>query len=94
VKIGTRSSEATGTKKVTIKNVAALSGVSYQTVSRVINGMPDVSDRTRKRRPKGNEKGRVQTEHDSSTTQESTVDNSRLGYIRDRLLRSFAGTDQ
>jgi ABC-type sugar transport system substrate-binding protein len=32
-----------------MKNVAALSGVSYQTVSRVINGMPDVSDRTRKR---------------------------------------------
>ena len=32
-----------------MKNVAALSGVSYQTVSRVINGMPDVSERTRKR---------------------------------------------
>src|SRR5271169_5318403 len=44
-----RSSEATGSKKLTMKNVAALSGVSYQTVSRVINGMPDVSDRTRKR---------------------------------------------
>jgi DNA-binding LacI/PurR family transcriptional regulator len=44
-----RSSEATGSKKVTMKNVAALSGVSYQTVSRVINGMPDVSDKTRKR---------------------------------------------
>src|SRR3984957_9648608 len=42
-------SEETGNKKVTMKNVAALSGVSYQTVSRVINGMPDVSDKTRKR---------------------------------------------
>jgi DNA-binding LacI/PurR family transcriptional regulator len=43
------SSELNGRKKVTMKNVAALSGVSYQTVSRVINGMPDVSDQTRKR---------------------------------------------
>jgi DNA-binding LacI/PurR family transcriptional regulator len=39
----------TGGKKVTIKNVAALSGVSFQTVSKVINGRPDVSDATRKR---------------------------------------------
>jgi DNA-binding LacI/PurR family transcriptional regulator len=44
-----RSSGAPGSEKVTMKNVAALSGVSYQTVSRVINGMPDVSERTRKR---------------------------------------------
>jgi DNA-binding LacI/PurR family transcriptional regulator len=36
-------------KKATLKSVAALSGVSYQTVSRVFNGMPDVSDTTRKR---------------------------------------------
>jgi DNA-binding LacI/PurR family transcriptional regulator len=36
-------------KKATLKSVAALSGVSYQTVSRVINGMPDVSDSTRRR---------------------------------------------
>src|SRR5260370_1153173 len=36
-------------KNATLKSVAALSGVSYQTVSRVINGMPDVSDTTRKR---------------------------------------------
>jgi DNA-binding LacI/PurR family transcriptional regulator len=43
------SSEATGSQKLTMKNVAALSGVSYQTVSRVINDMPDVSERTRKR---------------------------------------------
>jgi DNA-binding LacI/PurR family transcriptional regulator len=42
-------STATDGKKVTMKNVAALSGVSYQTVSRVINDMPDVSDATRKR---------------------------------------------
>src|ERR1700688_5233243 len=43
------SSEATGSQKLKMKTVAALSGVSYQTVSRVINDMPDVSDRTRKR---------------------------------------------
>jgi DNA-binding LacI/PurR family transcriptional regulator len=49
LKTGMRSSETTGRKKVTMKNVAALSGVSYQTVSRVINGMPDVSDKTRRR---------------------------------------------
>src|SRR3984893_14000291 len=44
-----RSSETTGSNKVTMKNVAALSGVSYQTVSRVINDMPAGSDRARKR---------------------------------------------
>jgi DNA-binding LacI/PurR family transcriptional regulator len=38
-----------GSKKVTIKNVAAIAGVSFQTVSKVINGKPDVSDATRKR---------------------------------------------
>ncbi|MBV9643404.1 MAG: substrate-binding domain-containing protein [Verrucomicrobia bacterium] len=36
-------------KKVTIHDVAALTGVSYQTVSRVINGMPEVSATTRAR---------------------------------------------
>ncbi|MBV8378590.1 MAG: substrate-binding domain-containing protein [Verrucomicrobia bacterium] len=36
-------------KNVTIHDVAALTGVSYQTVSRVINGMPDVSATTRAR---------------------------------------------
>ena len=44
-----RSSETTDNKKVTLKHVAALSGVSYQTVSRVINGVPYVSAATRKR---------------------------------------------
>ena len=37
------------TKRVTIRDVAKLSGVSYQTVSRVLNDSPDVSDKTRKR---------------------------------------------
>jgi DNA-binding LacI/PurR family transcriptional regulator len=36
-------------EKATLKSVATLSGVSYQTVSRVINGMPHVSDTTKKR---------------------------------------------
>lgn len=41
---------ATSSKKnVTIHDVAALTGVSYQTVSRVINGMPQVSPATRAR---------------------------------------------
>jgi LacI family transcriptional regulator len=37
------------TKKVTIKDVAQLAGVSTQTVSRVINSRPDVSPQTRAR---------------------------------------------
>jgi DNA-binding LacI/PurR family transcriptional regulator len=37
------------TKRVTIKQVAAHAGVSYQTVSRVINRMPDVAPETRAR---------------------------------------------
>jgi hypothetical protein len=36
-------------KNITIHDVAALTGVSYQTVSRVINGMPEVSASTRAR---------------------------------------------
>jgi DNA-binding LacI/PurR family transcriptional regulator len=36
-------------KNLTIHDVAALTGVSYQTVSRVINGMPEVSASTRAR---------------------------------------------
>jgi DNA-binding LacI/PurR family transcriptional regulator len=36
-------------KDVTMNDVAARCGVSYQTVSRVINGMPDVADATRSR---------------------------------------------
>jgi DNA-binding LacI/PurR family transcriptional regulator len=36
-------------KNLTIHDVAALTGVSYQTVSRVINGMPEVSAATRAR---------------------------------------------
>lgn len=36
-------------RDVTIHDVAAQSGVSYQTVSRVINEMPDVADATRQR---------------------------------------------
>jgi DNA-binding LacI/PurR family transcriptional regulator len=36
-------------KNLTINDVAALAGVSYQTVSRVINGMPDVAATTRER---------------------------------------------
>jgi DNA-binding LacI/PurR family transcriptional regulator len=36
-------------KKVTIHDIAAMTGVSYQTVSRVINGMPQVSPATRAR---------------------------------------------
>ena len=36
-------------KRTTMTDVAALSGVSYQTVSRVVNGMPDVADTTRER---------------------------------------------
>ena len=39
-----------GSKKhITIHDVAAQSGVSYQTVSRVINNMPDVAPKTRLR---------------------------------------------
>ncbi len=36
-------------KKVTLNDVAALSGVSYQTVSRVVNNHPNVAERTRAR---------------------------------------------
>src|SRR5258708_8624060 len=36
-------------KHITIHDVAAQSGVSYQTVSRVINNMPDVAPKTRLR---------------------------------------------
>lgn len=36
-------------KQVTIQDVAAEAGVSLQTVSRVINGKPDVAEETRKR---------------------------------------------
>lgn len=36
-------------KKVTIKDVAKIAGVSAQTVSRVVNNHPDVSDETRSR---------------------------------------------
>jgi len=36
-------------KKVTIRDVAAAAGVSYQTVSRVINERPDVAEETRRR---------------------------------------------
>ena len=36
-------------KRATIKDVAAEAGVSYQTVSRVINNKPDVTDTTRQR---------------------------------------------
>jgi DNA-binding LacI/PurR family transcriptional regulator len=36
-------------KKPTIRDVAAAAGVSYQTVSRVINDRPDVADDTRRR---------------------------------------------
>lgn len=37
------------TKKITINDVASRAGVSYQTVSRVLNNRPDVSDVTRSR---------------------------------------------
>lgn len=36
-------------KNLTINDVAKLAGVSYQTISRVLNGMPDVSPVTRQR---------------------------------------------
>ena len=36
-------------KRVTIQDVAAAAGVSYQTVSRVINDRPDVAEETRRR---------------------------------------------
>ncbi|MFN8483452.1 MAG: LacI family DNA-binding transcriptional regulator [Anaerolineae bacterium] len=36
-------------QRTTIKDVAARAGVSYQTVSRVLNGKDDVSDKTRER---------------------------------------------
>jgi DNA-binding LacI/PurR family transcriptional regulator len=36
-------------KNITIHDIAAVTGVSYQTVSRVINGMPQVSPSTRAR---------------------------------------------
>jgi DNA-binding LacI/PurR family transcriptional regulator len=39
----------TNSKRPTIKEVAAAAGVSTQTVSRVVNGRPDVSDDTRVR---------------------------------------------
>ena len=40
---------AVAKKRATIKDVAALADVSYQTVSRVINNHPSVNDRTRDR---------------------------------------------
>jgi len=40
---------ATRSKRPTIKEVAAAAGVSTQTVSRVVNSRPDVSDSTRQR---------------------------------------------
>lgn len=40
---------ATRSKRPTIKEVAAAAGVSTQTVSRVVNGRPDVADATRQR---------------------------------------------
>ena len=40
---------ASETKKPTIRDVAAAAGVSYQTVSRVINERPDVAEDTRRR---------------------------------------------
>lgn len=43
------SRPATPVKRTTMTDIAALSGVSYQTVSRVVNGMPDVADTTRER---------------------------------------------
>ena len=43
------NSLVTAKKRVTIKDVAARAGVSYQTVSRVINNRPDVTDETRTR---------------------------------------------
>jgi len=36
-------------KRVTIRDVAAAAGVSYQTVSRVLNDKPDVAEETRRR---------------------------------------------
>jgi len=36
-------------ERVTIRDVAAAAGVSYQTVSRVLNDKPDVADETRRR---------------------------------------------
>jgi LacI family transcriptional regulator len=36
-------------KRVTIRDVAAAAGVSYQTVSRVLNDRPDVAEETRRR---------------------------------------------
>lgn len=36
-------------QRVTIRDVAAVAGVSHQTVSRVINNRPDVADETRRR---------------------------------------------
>lgn len=40
---------ANAKKRATIKDVAAEAGVSYQTVSRVINNQPGVTDKTRRR---------------------------------------------
>jgi LacI family transcriptional regulator len=40
---------ARSTSRITIRDVAAQAGVSLQTVSRVVNGHPDVSDETRAR---------------------------------------------
>jgi LacI family transcriptional regulator len=40
---------STPKKRATIKDVAALVDVSYQTVSRVINDSPNVSEPTRKK---------------------------------------------
>jgi len=39
-------------KSATIHDVAARAGVSYQTVSRVLNHRPDVADETRQRVPR------------------------------------------
>jgi DNA-binding LacI/PurR family transcriptional regulator len=45
----TSSRPGTLIKRITMAQVGALSGVSYQTVSRVVNGMPDVANTTRER---------------------------------------------
>jgi DNA-binding LacI/PurR family transcriptional regulator len=44
---GTEAAAAGGSRSVSIRDVAAAAGVSYQTVSRVINGHPSVKGSTR-----------------------------------------------